>query len=211
MIITLTSEQIVISDNKSKDQTLTGKIDSRDGMWHIDLEAKASTCTKHKANSVCEMNKKEDIIKYLSTVMWNPLPESWIKAIDAGFFATWLGLTSKLARKYQCKTRNIKTDQGHLRTTRKNARSTKLKLIREEADSDIGNKSNEFYTKIIDLAGKIYSDQTGHFPVQSSRGNKHIIVEYNHDSNAILPKALKSRTASEHLAATKEAHRCLNS
>ena len=203
MTITLISESIVTSDNKSKEKILTGKRDISDGMWYLDLEAEAATCKKHKANSVCEMNKKDDIIKYLSTVMWNPIPESWIKAIDAGFFATWPGLTSKLVRKYLCKNRNIETDQGHLRTTRKNTRSTKPKLEQEGADPYIGKKSNEFYAKIIDLTRKIYSDQTGRFPVQSSRGNKYIMVVYDHDSNVILTKALKSRSAAEHLAAIK--------
>ena len=143
--------------------------------------------------------------------MWNPIPESWIKAIDSGFFVTWPGLTSKLVRKYLANNRNIETDQGHLRATRKNIRSTKTVLDKREIDPDIGKKSNEFYTKIIDLTGKIYSDQTGRFPVQSSRGNKYIMVVYDHDSNAILPKALKSRSAAEHLTAIQEVHQYLNS
>ena len=155
MTITLTSGIITVSDSKSKEKVLTGKRDSTDGMWYLNLEAIASTPKKYEANSVYEMNKSEDIIKYLSTVMWNPIPESWITAIDAGFFATWPGLTSKLVRKYLCKDRNIETDQGHLRTTRKNVRSTKPKI---ETEPDVSKKTSEFYIKIINLNGKIYSD-----------------------------------------------------
>ena len=209
MTVTLTSERIVVIDNKRNKQTLAGKRVSNDGMWYIDLDT--ATSTQHKANSAYEMNKKEDIIKYLSAAMWNPIPESWIKAIDSGFFVTWPGLTSKLVRKYLANNRNIETDQGHLRATRKNIRSTKTVLDKREIDPDIGKKSNEFYTKIIDLTGKIYSDQTGRFPVQSSRGNKYIMVVYDHDSNAILPKALKSRSVAEHLTAIQEVHQYLNS
>ena len=44
----------------------------------------------------------------------------------------------------------------------KNIRSTKVK----ESDTDTCKKSNEFYVKTIDLKGKIYTDQTGQFPVQ---------------------------------------------
>ena len=30
-----------------------------------------------KANSIYNLNKKEDITKFLSTVIWNPIPETW--------------------------------------------------------------------------------------------------------------------------------------
>ena len=90
-------------------------------------------------------------------------------------------------------------------------RSTKRVMVKEEANSDIGKKSNKFYTKIINLIEKIYLDQTGHFPVQSSKGNKYIMIAYDHDSNDILLKALKSKSAAEYLKVIKEVHQYLNS
>jgi hypothetical protein len=39
-------------------------------------------------------------------------------------------------------------------------------------------------------AGKIYTDQTGHFPVISSKGNKYIMVLYEYDGNAILAEPI---------------------
>jgi hypothetical protein len=44
---------------------------------------------------------------------------------------------------------------------------------------------------------KSYSNQTGKFPVQSSRGYNYVMVLYDYDSNAILSKPLKTRQASE--------------
>jgi hypothetical protein len=44
---------------------------------------------------------------------------------------------------------------------------------------------------------KSYSDQTGKFPVQFSRGYNYVMVLYNYDSNAILSKPIKTRQASE--------------
>ena len=41
--------------------------------------------------------------------------------------------------------------------------------------------------------GKLYTNLTGRFPVQSSRGYKYILVAYNFDSNSIHVKPLKSR------------------
>ena len=101
---------------------------------------------------------------------------------------------------------SIEIGKGHILSTRKNIHSTKVK----EPDPDTCKKSNEFYVKIIVLQGKIHTDQTGSFPVQSRRGNKYIIVICDHDSNAMLTRALASKSAAEHLAATQEVHQCLN-
>jgi hypothetical protein len=39
---------------------------------------------------------------------------------------------------------------------------------------------------------KSYSDQTGRFPIQSSRGYQYVFILYEYDSNAILSKPLKT-------------------
>ena len=48
----------------------------------------------------------------------------------------------------------------------------------------------------IKVTGKISTDQTGYFPVNSSRGRKYLMVLYDHDSNAIITEPLK--LCSEH-------------
>jgi hypothetical protein len=58
--------------------------------------------------------------------------------------------------------------------------------------------TNKIYT------GKIYTDQTGRFPVTSSQGNKYVLVLYEYDTNAILTEALNNRTAPEILRAYKK-------
>jgi hypothetical protein len=50
-------------------------------------------------------------------------------------------------------------------------------------------------------AGQIYTDQTGLFPVVSSKGNKYIMIFYDYDSNAIMVQPIKERTAAELLRA----------
>jgi hypothetical protein len=50
-------------------------------------------------------------------------------------------------------------------------------------------------------AGQIYTDQTGRFPVVSSKGNKYIMILYDYDSNAILAQPIIDRTAPELLRA----------
>ena len=46
------------------------------------------------------------------------------------------------------------------------------------------------YLQTIDFTGKLSTDQTGRFPVTSSRGSNYLMVSYNHDSNAILLEPL---------------------
>ena len=44
-----------------------------------------------------------------------------------------------------------------------------------------------------ELNGMISTDQTGQFPITCGRGNTHIMVLYDHDSNFINETAIKSR------------------
>jgi hypothetical protein len=90
-----------------------------------------------------------------------------------------------------------------LNQQRQNARTTKIKdakVIVTEPDLDHGIKTQFVYAATID-AGQIYTDQTGRFPVVSSKGNKYIMILYDYDSNAILAQPIKDRTAPELLKA----------
>ena len=100
----------------------------------------------------------------------------------------------------------------------KNIRSTKTipSPVKHEttcsADDDIAkdnnidstSRTNEVFVKVTEIEGKIYTDQTGRFPVTSSRGNKYIMVAYDYDSNTIHAEAMKSRTGGELKAAYKK-------
>jgi hypothetical protein len=70
--------------------------------------------------------------------------------------------------------KSTSTAKGHLNQQRKNARTTNIKdaqLLDLENDQDHGIKTQLVYAATID-AGQIYTDQTGRFPVVSSKGNK---------------------------------------
>jgi hypothetical protein len=73
-------------------------------------------------------------------------------------------------------------------------------MVTTERDLDYGIKTNCIYAATID-AGQIYTDQTGRFPVISSKGNKYIKVLYDYDGNVILAEPIKNRTAPELLKA----------
>ena len=66
------------------------------------------------------------------------------------------------------------------------------------------------YLQTIEFTGKVSTDQTGRFPVTSSRGSKYIMVLYDHDSNAILAEPLNSRNERELIRAARVLHAYLS-
>jgi hypothetical protein len=58
---------------------------------------------------------------------------------------------------------------------------------------------------------KSYSDQTGKFPIQSSRGYNYVMILYDYDSNLILSNPLKTKQASELTKAWTALHTRLQS
>ena len=45
------------------------------------------------------------------------------------------------------------------------------------------NRSHHVYMTTTDLDGKLYSDQTGRFPITSNRGNCNVVILYAVDGN----------------------------
>jgi hypothetical protein len=201
---------------------LQGQRNTSTGMWYIDLEnqqklarpaaSPSKTIPAPEANNVYEINNKRDIITYLHKACFSPVPSTWIKAIDAGFFATWPGLTSQLVRHHLQKSEA--TIKGHLRTARANQRSTKPKVttppnipqMTTPPTEPAAVRQQECYIKTVDISGKVYSDQTGRFPNASSKGSKYIMVLYDLDSNAILTEPLKNKSERDQLQATTKLH-----
>ena len=90
--------------------------------------------------------------------------------------------------------------------TRKNTRSTKTHNTTETPPDDTDD-TNDIPTQephnttahamyvTMEEPGRVYTDQTGRFPVTSSRGHQYVMVMYDYDSNSILTEPLKNRTA----------------
>jgi hypothetical protein len=71
--------------------------------------------------------------------------------------------------------------------------------------TDEGQTTNQVFATVTDIGtGKIYTDQTGKFPILSSRDNKYLFVLYNYDSNAIMAEPIKPRTQGELTRAYKK-------
>ena len=61
------------------------------------------------------------------------------------------------------------------------------------------------------MNGKIYTNQTGRFPIKSSRNSKYIMISYDYDSNTINVGCLKSRTRYDLKAACENIYKLLKS
>ena len=66
------------------------------------------------------------------------------------------------------------------------------------------------YMQTIEFTGKVSTDQTGRFPVTSSRGSKYLMVLYDHDSNTILYEPLTLLNERKLIRATRVLHAYLS-
>ena len=55
------------------------------------------------------------------------------------------------------------------------------------------DQTSEVHFKLMQITGKITTDQMDHFPKTSSNGTKYAMACYVHDTNDILTECLKSR------------------
>jgi hypothetical protein len=173
-----------------------GSRDPKSRLWRVNLEQKFELEIV-QCNHAHDNNNQKDLINYLNAACFSPVKSTWITAIKNGFFSSWPGLTEHAVEKHLSK--STSNTKGHLNQQRKNARTTKIKdaqVLVPDPDIDHGIKTQFVYAAAID-AGQIYTDQTGRFPVASSKGNKYIMIVYEYDSNAILSQPIKDRTAPE--------------
>ncbi len=59
------------------------------------------------------------------------------------------------------------------------------------------------FMTIIEIPGKVFSNQLGRFPIMSNRGNKCVVIFYIYDANFVKSVPIKSRTKEELLQAYK--------
>jgi hypothetical protein len=186
----------------SKNETcvMYGYRDPKSRLWRVDLKKKFET-NQVQCNHAHDNSNQKDLINYLHAACLSLVKSTWITAIKNGNFSSWSGLTEHAVEKHLSK--STSTTKGHLNQQRQNSRTKKIKnakVIVTEPDLDHGIKTQFVYAATID-AGQIYTDQTGRFPVVSSKGNNYIMIVYDYDSNVILSQPIKDRTAPELLKA----------
>jgi hypothetical protein len=165
---------------------MLGSRDPRSRLWRADLK-KPKPAVQPACNHAHDTSTQKELINYLHAVFFSPVKSTWIAAIKNGNFTSWPGLTERAVERHLSK--SSATVKGHLNQQRMNTRSTKIKEEENcgNTDTDLENgiKTNCIYAATI-YAGQIYTDQTGRFPVISSKGNKYSMVLYEYDGNSIL-------------------------
>jgi flagellar hook-length control protein FliK len=157
--------------SKNKECVMYGSRDPKSRLWRVDLKQKFEK-QEVQCNHSHDNNNQKDLVNYLHAACFSTVKSTWITAIKNEKLSSWPGLTEHAVEKHLSK--SAATTKGHLNRQRQNTRTTKIKstkAINQETDIDHGIKTQFLYAATID-AGQIYTDQTGRFPVVSSRGKK---------------------------------------
>jgi hypothetical protein len=210
-----TAANITVTKNGST--VMTGYHDTDTRLWRL----KTASCvsapppphhaqskpphTTHSVNALVPEGTIADMITFLHKAMFSPTATTLLHAVKNGHLATWPGMTAENIHKHLPK--SIATALGHLDQQHKNTRSTKPKTPSttptpqpdtQPTSENPNERTHQVFPAIVDAdTGKIFTDQTGKFPVTSSRGNKYVFVLYDYDSNAILVEPIKSRMQNE--------------
>jgi hypothetical protein len=186
--VTFTQEQVTFKKNEKC--VMYRSRDPRSRLWRVDLKQRFET-NQVQCNHARDNSNQKDLMNYLHAACFSPVISTWITAMKHGIFSSWTGLTEQAVEKYLSK--STSTTKGHLNQQIQNARTTKVKkpkVIMTEPYLDQGIKTQYIYAATID-AGQMYTDQTGRFPVVSSKGNTYIMILYDYDRNSILAQPIK--------------------
>jgi hypothetical protein len=144
-------------------------------------------------------------IKYLHAAAGYPVKDTSVKAINAGNYTTWPGLTATAARKHFPESNE--TQKGHMKHQQQGVRSTRtLQTITEDDEKHItpnsgespapkSKKMQDMFIKIHNASETMHTNQPGQFPATSSNENQYIMVLVEVDGNYIDAEPMKNKSA----------------
>ena len=123
-----------------------------------------------------------------------------LKEIGAWNYSSWPGLTLANVTKY-CPSADA-TIIGHLVQKRQWVRSTKPNPPSTSSPEDPipQFRSNELCLQVTPIS-KLYTNDTGRFPIHACSGNQYIMIAYHCNANMILSVPFKSRKDTHRLIA----------
>ena len=136
--------------------------------------------------------------------------QTWLDAIKAGNCDTFEGLTYSNATKYCLD--SDKTIMGHLSQQGQNVRSTKPKqptpapLVLPPPPVDAPSHLVFITTQTL---SKLYTNDTGRFPVRAHSGNQYVMIAFHADGNLILQQAFKTKSNRHYIVAYNAIMTCL--
>ncbi len=144
------------------------------------------------------------LVSFYHTCLGFPVKQTWLDAIKAGNCETFDGLIYSNAARY-CPDAN-ETIMGHLAQQRQNVRSTKSKqlaaipLLPSVSPPAAVSPSNLVVVTVVPLS-RLYTDDTGRFPIQARSGNQYVMIAYHADGNLILQQAFQTKSDHHRIAA----------
>jgi hypothetical protein len=134
-----------------------------------------------------------------------PVKQTWLKAIKVGYCNSFDGLTYSNVSQY-CPDAD-ETILRHVAQQRQNVRSTKPKsdpspalVPLSQPPATVDSPSNQVFIKFHPLS-RLYTDNTGCFPVKARSGNQYVMIAYHADGNLILQQDFKTRNDRHHIPA----------
>jgi hypothetical protein len=143
-----------------------------------------------------------NIVAFHHAALFSPALSTLTKALKKGYLPPLPGLTETLLRKYPPDLEA--TTMGHLDNRRKNIQSTKAKRVTFPDDQEEdpfpeqpkdNNRTNFCFLTTSEPKHIVYTDQTGRLPQPSNSGNNYLLIAYDYDSNSILLRPYKNKTA----------------
>jgi hypothetical protein len=182
-IVTFKQASVTICDSE-KSQILSGPRDLNNGLWRINLKQTNNHIPEPIANNVYELRNTGALVHYLHKALFSPTKSAMLQAVKDRHLITWPGLTEDAINKHLKLT--PATAMGHMNQRRQNIRSTSKTPIADQttSDTDLGTKTHLVYAVVVDQ-GQLYTDLTGKFPVQLSKGNSYVMVCYVYDCNYV--------------------------
>ena len=184
------------------------------GLWQVPLQGMPLS---HQANSVTgPTNTAAELVKFSHAALFSPSLSTLQTALEKHYVTNFPGLSTQTLKKYP--PHSVATAKGHLDQVRANKQSTKPKPVSNEPAVEVeeifpahleqGNLTHSCYTAVVSFhsTGQVHTDQTGKFPVTSTKGMKYVFVLYDYDSNSIHPVPIKNRSAESILQAYKQVH-----
>ena len=170
------------------------------GLWMVpvvdDIPISPGLDVTETTMGVYELPSTKEVMRFLHAALENPTQATLLIAAQHGNLVTFPNLTPQnILRHFP---ESDETQKGHMKQTKQGVRSMKI----VEADAMLsfkqqpGVKHKDVYLMVFDATKKsMFTDQTGKFPITSTRGNKYIMVTVELDGNYIDGKPLQSRSA----------------
>jgi hypothetical protein len=184
-------------------------------VYYLYGAAQAVTLAAHAAGTLfdprcLDLPSVGALVGFYHACLGFPVKQTWLDAIKASNCDTFEGLTYSNAAKY-CPDSD-ETIMGHLAQERQNVQSTKPKLpmmaplvIRP---APVATPSNQVFVMTQPLS-KLYTNNTGRFPVRACSGNQYVMITFHTNGNLILQQAFKTKSDRQRIAAYNAIMTCL--